>query len=130
MAFIIPVNSDGNREILVSTGSGEYRFRTYYTQGQDDGWLLDINDPEGNPLLAGRRLTPGAPNIIHGFGDTLRGMQVLVVVMSGTERDMEGPGNTFFPLWFGPGEENPYRIGDPMVDIPAAQWAFKEMDIE
>lgn len=127
MAFIIPVNSDGNREVLVNTPEGDYRFRAYYTEGQDPGWLLDINDPEGNPILVGRRLTAGAPNIVKGFGDALRDVQITVSVIAGMERDFDGLGYTTFPVWFEAGEDNPAAVGDPMIDIPADLWAFKDL---
>jgi hypothetical protein len=124
MAALIPVNSDGNREILVDTGGGLYRFRTYFSIGQMDGWYLDIRDSVGNPLLLGKRLVPGCPNILKGQGDTFRDVQMSVVVLTGMETKPEYLGNGVYLYWMNPGDANPFQLGDVMIDIPADIWGF------
>lgn len=127
MPVLIPVNSDGNREIQVPLGDAVYRFRTYYSTGQHDGWLLDIFDADGAPLLVGLRITPGAPNILKGQGDRFRDVQLAVAVISGSEADRDALGHGTFLVWYGPGERNDFVIGDPMIDIPADQWTFRHI---
>lgn len=126
MPVIIPANSDGNREITVDVGAGTYRFRTYYSQGEMDGWYLDISDVDGNQLMTGLRITAGAPNILKGQGDMFRGVQVAVVVTSGKETDTNSIGSGTFLVWFNAGEKNPYIVGDPLLDIDPAEWDFGE----
>lgn len=127
MSILIPVNSDGNREILVNVGEGGvYRFRTYFTSGQADGWYLDIRNTAGDPLLLGRRIVPGCPNLLKGQGDNFRNIQLAAVVLYGSERTPDALGNGTYLVWFNPGEENPFLLGDAMIDVPYNQWAFHQ----
>ena len=126
MPIVIPVNSAGNRRILINTGDGEYWFRTYYSQGQDDGWFLDISDSEGIPLLAGKRITPGAPNLLKGQGDKFRDVQLAATVLSGSEKNPDALGNGTYLVWYGAGEQNDYALGDPLMDIAPDDWQFGE----
>lgn len=123
---IVPNDNSGNREIQVELGGKLYHFRTYFTQGQYDGWLMDIGDGNGQPLLTGKRITPGAPNLLKGNGDTFEGLQLAAVVIEGDETKPEALGNGTYLAWFGEGETNPFVIGDPMIDIPAEDWAFRD----
>lgn len=123
---IIPTTSHGNREIQVELGERTYSIRTYYSQGQYDGWLMDISDAQGNPLLLGKRITPGVPNLLKGNGDTFGGAQLAAVVVEGDETTPDALGNGTYLAWFGEGEENPFVIGDPMLDIPVDDWAFRD----
>lgn len=125
MPEIIPVSNDGNREIMVTLDGVDYRFRTYYSQGQHDGWYMDIKTGNGEPILLGRRITTGAANIIKGHGDLFKGRQLTVVVLHGHETNAKNLGDGVYLLWFGEGEANPYVVGDPMIDIPADEWTFR-----
>lgn len=130
MAIIIPATNDGNREVTVNTGSGVYRFRTYYTQGEMDGWYLDIRDDEGNVLRTGIRIVPGCPNLLKGQGDMFLGVQLACAVASGTETTPTALGEGTFLVWFNPGEANPFVIGDPLIDIAPDEWDFGEPEFE
>lgn len=120
--IVIPVNSAGDRTITVPVDGNIYTFRTYYSQGQDDGWLMDIGDSDGAWLATGIRITPGAPNILKGLGDKFNGEEMTIVVLSGTERDFDGLGNGTYPVWFEVDVENPYDVGDPMIHIDPEDW--------
>lgn len=120
--IVIPVNSAGDRTITVPVGGRIYMFRTYYSQGQDDGWLMDIGDSNGAWMITGLRITPGAPNILKGLGDAFLGEQMTVVTLSGTERDLDGLGDGTYPAWFAADDENPFDVGDPMIHIDPEDW--------
>lgn len=123
MPMLIPVNSDGNREILVDTGGGGvYRFRTYFVQGQMDGWYLDIRTTTGDPLLLGKRIVPGCPNLLKGQGDNFRDVQMAVVVLNGTEMQPKYLGNGVYLYWMNPGDKNPFQLGDPLIDLSSDDW--------
>ena len=127
--MLIPVTNDGNREILVDTGGGGpspaggvYRFRTYFSKGQMDGWYLDIRTSTGEALLLGKRIVPGCPNLLKGHGDTFRDVQLAAVVLNGTETKPEYLGNGVYLYWLNPGERNPFVLGDPMLSPPDEDW--------
>lgn len=125
MAMLLPLTSDGNREIIVKTGNvGSYRFRTYYSQGQLSGWFVDIRDTVGTPLLLGKRIVPGCPNLLKGQGDRFRGIQLVTVIVNGSETAPDSLGSGIYLLWFNPGETNPFNVGDPLIDIPYDYWEF------
>lgn len=127
MAILIPVNNDGNREILVDTGGGGvYRFRTYYSQGQMEGWYLDIRTTTGAPLLLGKRIVPGCPNLLKGQGDTFRNVQLTVAVLNGTEMTPNALGNGTYLYWMNPGDSNPFTLGDPLIDLSNDDWGKNE----
>ncbi|MDR1534721.1 MAG: hypothetical protein LBU64_06420, partial [Planctomycetota bacterium] len=86
MAVLIPVDSSGNRTILADNlPGGPRRFRTYFSQGEQDGWYLDIFDSAGNVLIRGIRCVPGCPNLVKGQGDDFAGEQLACVVLRGSE---------------------------------------------
>lgn len=125
MPTLIPVSDAGNREIVVDTrGGGVHRFRTYFSQGSHDGWFLDIADYAEKPLLRGIRIVPGCPNLLKGQGDRFHGLQLACAVLSGKETAPDALGNGACLVWFNAGEENPFALGDPLLDIPYDQWAF------
>lgn len=126
MPVLLPVTNHGNREIRVKTDDGTYRFRTYYSQGQCDGWFLDIYNHDFYPLITGLRITPGATNILKGHGDLLQNVQLAVVVISGSETSPEMLGVGTFLLWYNPGEKNDLVIGDPLLDLSVGNWDFGE----
>ena len=126
MALLIPVTNAGNREIFVNTGGGgAYRFRTYFSQGQMDGWYLDIRTTTGDPLLLGKRIVPGCPNLLKGQGDNFRNVQLLCVVLNGSETMPDALGNGTYLYWMNPGDANPFTLGDPMIDLSADDWRPK-----
>lgn len=124
MPCLIPVNNDGNREIVEDTGGGVFRFRTYFVSGEMDGWYLDIRTATGDPLLLGIRIVPGCPNLLKGQGDTFKDVQLTVAVLNGTETEAKYLGDGVYLYWMNPGDANPFQIGDPMIDIAADDWAF------
>lgn len=130
MPVIVPLNNAGNRRISVNTfGGGVYRFRSYFSQGcagMYDGWFVDIGDNVGTTLLRGVRVTPGCPNLLKGQGDAFRDVQLACAVIFGKESAPDALGNGAFLIWFNPGEVNPFNVGDPLIDIPYAQWAFHQ----
>lgn len=130
MPVIIPLNSDGNRQITVDMlAGGVYQFRSYFSQGSNgiyDGWFLDIADSIGTTLIDGVRITPGCPNLLKGQGDNFHGVQVACAVISGVETSLSALGNGTYLVWFNPGETNPFTVGDPLIDIPYDEWAFHQ----
>lgn len=117
MPIIIPVTPAGERFVTVNVGPEIFIFRTYFAYGEDQHWLLDIQDAQSNPLISGINLVPGVDNLLKGMGDTLEGYQLHLLVHDGTEKDLEAPGNTMELIWFNPGEENPFSPLDPMKTI-------------
>lgn len=129
MPYLIPLSPDGDRTVTVDTGSGHsrneehrnassiYRFRTYYSDGPEQRWLLDISDAQGAPLLCGIPIATGSANLLKGQGDVFPGVQLVPVLLSGGLGDAEAPGNTLHLLWLKPGEENPFPALDPMNSI-------------
>lgn len=126
MPVEIPVNSEGNRRILVDPDNGTvYGFRTYYSKGQNNAWFLDLSDVQGNLLFAGRPLAPGSPNILEGQGDNFRDVQLAVVLTSGEVSGTDNLGDGLKLIWFNAGEENPLQLGDPLLDIDAERdWGW------
>lgn len=122
MPKIIPITPAGERTVTVNVGPDVFMFRTYFVFGQDQHWLLDIMDGQENALVSGVNLVPGVDNLLKGHGDVLEGYQLNVTVASGSVKDLEAPGNTFFAVWFNPGEENWIRPGDPMDTIGTDLW--------
>lgn len=132
MPIIIPLNNYGNREITVDTlGGGYYRFRAYFSDGFYGGWFFDITEVTGgeeNPLR-GVRIVPGCPNLLKGFGDRFKNIQLACAIVSGNENTPEALGNGTYVVWFNAGEENPFKVGDPLIDIPYDEWAFDDPSI-
>lgn len=119
MARFIPITPDGARSASVNTGSGVYRFRTYFTSGAEDRWLLDIAGKDGTPLMTGIALVPGAGDLLKGQGDRFGGARLLVLLIDGSEGATNAPGNTLFLLWQEPDEEELFPVLDPMDTIPS-----------
>lgn len=117
MPVEIPVTPAGERFVTVNVGPDIFIFRTYFAFGEDQHWLLDVQDGQGNPLITGINLVPGVDNLLKGMGDALEGYQLHLLVDEGTEKDLEAPGNTMALIWFNPGEENPFTPLDPMETI-------------
>lgn len=122
MPVEIPITADGERIISVNIGPEIIMFRTYFVCGPDRHWLLDISDSQETPLITGINLVPGVDNLLKGMGDTLDGYQLHLLVLSGSEKDLEAPGNTMALVWFNPGEDNPFRPLDPMDTIGSDLW--------
>jgi len=123
MPVTIPITTDGARRITVNVGPERFIFRTYFVRGQDQHWLLDILDEQERPLISGINLVPGVDNLLKGMGDALEGYQLHVLLSSGSEKDLDAPGNTMALVWFNPGEENPFTSPDPMEAIGAEFWS-------
>ena len=121
MPVEIPATPSGERFVTVNVGPDIFIFRTYFAEGQDRHWLLDILDGQSNPLVSGINLVPGVDNLLKGRGDTLQGYQLYLSLIEGSEKDLEALGNTMALIWFNPGEENPAQPGDPL-DLIGASW--------
>lgn len=115
--ILLPLNNYGNRTISVDIGEDVYTFRTYYSAGEVDGWFMDISDASGAALVRGRAIVPGADNLLRGLGDAFEGQALLCVLLHGTERAAKNLGEGLFLLWIGAGEENPYKVADPMLYV-------------
>ena len=116
----LPVNSAGARRVRVNTGAGGgvFTFRTHYSYGQNQMWLLDIIDAGGNLLAGSLPLVPGSDNILKGQGDVLEGYQLYVFLEEGRDGgNPEALGVTLRLVWYNPGEENLYQTGDPLDTI-------------
>lgn len=124
MPALLPVTSDGDRLVRVATASGEFQFRTHYTRGQHDGWLVDIHGPAGEPLVLGVRVAPGAANLLKGLGDAVNGAQLAAVALAGDETAPDALGANTRLVWFDKDEDNPRVVGDPLVDIDPDDWGF------
>lgn len=122
MAIVLPLDASGNREIMISTPDWTYLFRTYYSDGPEPGWFMDIRDVQRNPLRLGLRIVTGAANSLKGLGETLKNDQMVPVTLSGGYAGTNALGNTAQVVWYGQGETNPYPLGDPMIDIPIGDW--------
>lgn len=116
MPVEIPLTSDGARTFNINTGLDVFYLRTYYIDGQDSAWLLDIADSAEQPLITGLKLVPGSENILKGQGDKMEGYQLFVYLASGEPGALEAPGNTLRLLLYNPGEENWFSVGDPLLN--------------
>lgn len=126
MPVLLPMTADGCRSVMVEDlPGGPKRFRSHYSQGQADGWFLDVFEPGGKALLRGIRCVPGAADLLKGQGDRFR-EALVCVALAGSEAAPEALGNAVQLVWFGEGEANPFRPGDPLLDIPEDEWAFGE----
>lgn len=124
---IIPVSNYGNRTISWSPdGTTRYFFRTYYSDGMIPVWLLDILDVDGIPLAMAIPLVPGTANLIKGYGDKFpEGAQLVAVLTDGDEKSPDALGEGLQLVWFTDPDENPYKIGDPLVDVRADDFTFQ-----
>jgi len=122
MPLEIPITPDGERFVTMNVGPDTFIFRTYFASGQDDHWLLDIQDSQGSPLVSGINLVPGVDNLLKGHGDVLDGYQLHCLVLFSSAAAPEAPGNTMFLIWLNPGEENPFVNLDPMETIGTDLW--------
>lgn len=116
--FELPVNSEGSRLISLNTGHDYLTFRTYFTAGQKNSWLLDIRDGNLKPLVSGVNLITGSDNVIKGQGDKLKDYQLFVALHPDfTADDQDGLGNSLRLFLYLPGEENLYKNGDPLEHL-------------
>lgn len=127
MPVEIPLSPDGERVISVNVGPEIFIFRTYFTYGADSHWLLDIRNSQNQPLVSGINLVRGADNLLKGRGDTLEGYQLYLVVHSGSEKDLNAPGNSMALIWFNPNEINPFFAQDPMDTIGTDIWNYSPL---
>ena len=117
---VIPITDAGARIITVDTGGGVYRFRTYYSNGPEQRWLLDIRDTTETDIVTGVTIVPGSANILKGQGDAFKDVQLLAIADDGADLGgLDTPGNTLFLVWINAGEKNPFPDLDPMDTIDA-----------
>ncbi|MCC8194887.1 MAG: hypothetical protein LIP28_09615 [Deltaproteobacteria bacterium] len=118
--ILIPLTADGARVVTVDTGNGLYRFRTYYSNGPERRWLLDIRDTSEKALATGIPIVPGSANLLKGLGDAFKDACLLAVAETDTDLGgMEAPGDTLHLAWMGSGEENLFPALDPMDTVQA-----------
>ena len=117
MPVSIPITPDGARRVTCEIGGKRITFRTYFSDGQENQWLLDLYDEDDTPLIVGISLQPGSNNVIKGQGDILYGFQLYVLAMDDDPTAPNAPGNTLFLLMYAPGEENLYSPGDPLLHL-------------
>ena len=118
MGVEVPTTDAGARSATYLIGDKYLTFRTYYSSGQQDLWLLDIYDYDGNPLIVGIAILPGSDNVIKGHGDTLNGFQLYVLNMDTLPvGDVKALGESLHLIAYAPGEENAYQNGDPLLTI-------------
>ena len=115
----LPLTSDGERRFTTEIAGVSYIFHTTYVVGQQRHWLLDIFDENENPLVYGINITTGSLNLLKGYGNTFDGVNLLAVPMY-EEDELAGPdalGTSLKVLWYTEGEDFPFDLGDPLLDI-------------
>lgn len=115
--IIIPVTDDGDRRFIIDTGADLLSLRTYYSDGEQSYWLLDIHDINENPLITGIALVPGADNILKSQGDILEGYQLYIRLSENKASDLDALGKYLHLILYLPGEENPHKSDDPLMLI-------------
>lgn len=116
--IVVPLTSDGARRVTIEIGGRRILFRTYFTDGQEKQWLLDLYDNnDEQPLITGLALVPGADNIIKGHGDVLEGFQLYVLAWDDNPTDEEALGETVQLIMYAPGEPNVFIPGDPLMHL-------------
>lgn len=114
----LPLTTDGDRTFQVTLGSATFAFRSYYTLGIENFWLLDIYTIEGTPLALGRRLVAGSINLLKGFANELDNVAVTVLTdFADAENAPESPGATLHVVWYPDKDDNPFTDGDPMLGV-------------
>jgi len=117
MPVTIPVTPDAARRVTCEIGGKRITFRTSFSDGQANQWLLDLYDEDDTPLITGISLQPGSDNVIKGQGDTLHGYQLYVLAMDDNPTAPEALGNTLHLIMYAPGEENLFQPGDPLLHL-------------
>lgn len=115
MSVVIPVNNDGARRVTVEISEQRLTFRTYFSTGQANMWLLDIYDNDAAPLIVGINLVPGSDNVLKGHGDVLNGFQLYVLTFDDHYTAPTALGTTVGLIMYAPGEENLFSPGDPLL---------------
>jgi hypothetical protein len=114
----LPLTSDGERKFTTEIAGVSYLFRTTYVMGQQNHWVLDIFDANENPLVYGINIVTGSLNLLKGYGNVFDGIHLLAVPIY--NEDPSGPealGTVLKVLWYTEGEDFPYNLGDPLLDI-------------
>jgi hypothetical protein len=116
--MFLPLTDYGAREFSMNTGADLLTFRVYYSAGQRNLWLMDIADADGNALLTGLALVPGNTNLLKGHGDKLADYVLYCHLDPGVDpgRD-DAPGKYLQLLLYGPGEDSPFVLDDPLMYI-------------
>jgi hypothetical protein len=119
---ILPLNSQGSRTVRVPLSqSTVVQLRTKYMPKANQ-WVLDILNEDETPILLGIVLYPGLHNLLKGQGQIFKGYKLVVVAMSGTNSAPDSLGNSAFALWYGRGEESPFKPGDPLSPEHTGVW--------
>lgn len=115
--ILLPIDTSGSRTFEIDTGEEVFSFRTYYSGGQQDVWLMDISHVDGTELLTGIALIPGARNLLRGQGDILEDYKLYVTLWDGESGALDAPGKYLFALFFLPGEDVDDTLGIVREDI-------------
>ncbi|OUJ08386.1 phage baseplate plug protein [Acetobacter sp. DsW_059] len=70
-----------NQTVSVSISGSSYSFRTYYCNEENSGWVLDISDSSGNPVIQGIPLVTGA-DLLGQFAYLNLGFSLMVTTDS------------------------------------------------
>lgn len=112
--FTLPLTPDGERTFQVNLGGVTYAFRSYFVEGFQDLWYLDITTIDGVRLAMGRRLVPGSINMFKGYANALDVIAATVLLSEGTPGALEAPGSTLQVAWYPNKNALPFKDGDPM----------------
>ena len=86
MAYVVPADSSAARQFSITTDTGTFTFRTYWSGDITKRWLCDIIDANNELVLTGVVLATGINNLIQGAGvDSLEGWSLFVYDIDGTQ---------------------------------------------
>jgi hypothetical protein len=116
----IPVDSypcSSSDLIVPDERFGALVFRTTWTDGQIPTWTLDILKENGEYVLMGLNVLPGADNIIKGQASLLDTLKMIVLIQADLDpRQQEIMGRELFPLILELSDRNPVARGDPLLE--------------
>ncbi len=112
-----PLSNYGNRMINVTVPTGEtYWIRAYYSEGQINAWFFDMWDANMGELVKGIPIVIGSANLLGAYPDKIpAGAKIVAVLTDNEQGSPDALGNGLELVWYGPDEQSPYVIGDPML---------------
>jgi hypothetical protein len=107
MIEILPFTDDGSSKVTMPTSAGILTFVAYFMPLLP-GWLVDISNANGTPLITGLNLVTNVDNLLKGQGDILNGYTLRVYSVSGVDNNTpDSLGKDCQVLLFSPGEVVP-----------------------
>ena len=114
----LPLTSDGERKFTTEIAGVSYLFRTTYVMGQQNHWVLDIFDENENPLVYGVNIVTGSLNLLKDYGNVFDEIHLLAVPFYNEDPYApEALGTVLKVLWYTEGEDFPFSLGDPLLNI-------------